>query len=264
MKQRVHTHSPCNLILTRLPTDSDRIAEYDMKLMDIDAENLGIPDTEYDARVTMPSGEFTRIVRDLSLLGESVRIEVSKEGVRFASEGEAANGSVLLKQTEAAREKYENYGKDDDEVKEEKDDEEEEENPRKKKIKKGKVKKEEKDGDVEMNGEDDDEGEFKAKSGDEGEDELEEDEDEQPKSKKRKKASSKVSRSHPYVYPFGLPHLLVEWPTVEKGQEVGRSTLRRRRVYRDEPTRLSVIQFEVPRQFLQEFIAVEHRTAYDE
>ena len=183
--------------------DSDRIAEYDMKLMDIDSESLGIPDTEYDARVTMPSGEFTRIVRDLSLLGESVRIEVSKEGVKFASEGEAANGSVLLKQTEAAREKYENYGKDDDEVKEEKDDddeEEEEDKPKKKKTKKDKVKKEEKDGDVEM---DDDEGEFKAKSDDEGEEEQEEeDEDEKPKSKKRKKASSKVSYSQSYVYWF--------------------------------------------------------------
>jgi hypothetical protein len=37
-------------------------------------------------------------VRDLSQLGESVRIEVSKEGVRFASDGEAANGNVLLRQ----------------------------------------------------------------------------------------------------------------------------------------------------------------------
>ncbi|KAI9463834.1 proliferating cell nuclear antigen [Boletus coccyginus] len=172
--------------------NSDRIAEYDMKLMDIDSENLGIPDTDYDARVTMPSGEFTRIVRDLSLLGESVRIEVSKEGVRFASEGEAANGSILLKQTEAAREKYEKYGKDDDEVKAGDDDDEEEEKPRKKKIKKEKVKKEEeeKDDDVEMNG-DDDGGEFKAKSDDEGEEEQDE-EDEKPQngqpSKKAKKS----------------------------------------------------------------------------
>ena len=41
----------------------------------------------------MSSSEFTRIVCNLSQLGESVRIEVSKdkEGVRFASEGEAFN-----------------------------------------------------------------------------------------------------------------------------------------------------------------------------
>ena len=181
--------------------DSDRFAEYAMKLMDIDSENLGIPDTDYDARITMPSSEFSRIVRDLSLLGESVRIEVTKEGVRFASEGEAANGSILLKQTEAAKEKYENYGKDDDEAKEEKDDaeEEEDERPKKKKIKKEKVKNEEKDGDVEMNGDDDDDGEFKVKSEDEGEEEKEEEEEdeenEKPKSKKRKKGPSKVSHS---------------------------------------------------------------------
>src|ERR1700735_3411063 len=69
-----------------LYVDSDRIAEYDMKLMDIDSDTLGIPETEYDARVTMASSKFTRIVRDLSQRGESVRIEVGKEGVWFARE----------------------------------------------------------------------------------------------------------------------------------------------------------------------------------
>jgi proliferating cell nuclear antigen len=170
---------------------SDRIAEYDMKLMDIDAETLGIPDTEYDARVTMTASEFTRIVRDLSQLGESVRIEVSKEGVRFASEGEAANGSVLLKQTEAAREKYANYGKDDEEAKED-DDDDEEGSSSKKKVKKEKnVKKE--DGDVEMEGEEEDEEqeEFQPKSDDEGEEEQDEDEEDKKSSKKRKKAPAK-------------------------------------------------------------------------
>ncbi|KAG1764419.1 proliferating cell nuclear antigen, N-terminal domain-containing protein [Suillus occidentalis] len=171
---------------------SDRIAEYDMKLMDIDAETLGIPDTEYDARVTMTASEFTRIVRDLSQLGESVRIEVSKEGVRFASEGEAANGSVLLKQTEAAREKYANYGKEDEEAKEEDDDDDEEGSSSKKKIKKEKnVKKE--DGDVEMEGEEEEEDqeEFQPKSDDEGEEEQDEDEEDKKSSKKRKKAPAK-------------------------------------------------------------------------
>ena len=70
-----------------------------MKLMDIDQEHLGIPDTQYDATITMSSAEFQRICRDLAALGESVKIEASKEGVRFSSEGEVGNGSVLLKQS---------------------------------------------------------------------------------------------------------------------------------------------------------------------
>jgi len=65
--------------------------------MDIDQETLGIPKTDYDAKITLSSSEFSRICRDLGQLGESVRIEVSKEGVRFVSEGDAANGSIHLR-----------------------------------------------------------------------------------------------------------------------------------------------------------------------
>lgn len=173
-----------------------------MKLMDIDADTLGIPDTEYDARVTMLAGEFTRIVRDLSSLGESVRIEVSKEGVRFASDGEAAQGNILLKQTDAARERYENYGKDDEED-EVKEDEDEEEQPKKAK-KKEKVKKEEgaDDEDEEMANGDDEEAEFQAKSEDEGEEEVS---DSEKKKRKRTAASSSVRPSLRLVsYPSPL------------------------------------------------------------
>jgi len=183
--------------LTVFSSDADRVAEYDMKLMDIDADTLGIPDTEYDARVTMLAAEFTRIVRDLSSLGESVRIEVSKEGVRFASDGEAAQGNILLKQTDAARERYENYGKDDeeDEVKEVKEDEDEE---KPKKAKKKEVKKEVKkeegaddDEDEEMANGDDDEAEFQAKSEGEGEEEVS---DSEKKKRKRTAASSSKAK----------------------------------------------------------------------
>lgn len=52
-------------------SDNDRISEYDIKLMDIDQEHLGIPDTEYAATVTLPSAEFQRICRDLSQISES-------------------------------------------------------------------------------------------------------------------------------------------------------------------------------------------------
>ena len=45
----------------------DRIAEYDMKPMDIDSDTLGIPETEYEKRVTMLSSESTCIVRRMSV-----------------------------------------------------------------------------------------------------------------------------------------------------------------------------------------------------
>ncbi|KAL1603486.1 proliferating cell nuclear antigen [Paraconiothyrium brasiliense] len=78
-------------------SSQDRISEYDIKLMDIDQEHLGIPETDYSAAITMPAAEFQRICRDLSALSESVAIEVSKEGVKFSCTGDIGSGSVQLR-----------------------------------------------------------------------------------------------------------------------------------------------------------------------
>jgi len=67
--------------------------------MDIDSEQLGIPETDYDAKIRMPSSEFAKIMRDLKDLGESVRIEATSEGVKFTAEGEIGSGSVTIKPT---------------------------------------------------------------------------------------------------------------------------------------------------------------------
>lgn len=52
-------------------SETDRLSEYDIKLMDIDQEHLAIPETDYAATVSMPSVEFQRICRDLNALSES-------------------------------------------------------------------------------------------------------------------------------------------------------------------------------------------------
>lgn len=79
--------------------NSDRLSEYQLRLMDIDAEHLGIPDTCYDATIRMSANEFRRICNDLNALGtESVAIDCSKEGVRFLANGDIGSGSITLKQ----------------------------------------------------------------------------------------------------------------------------------------------------------------------
>lgn len=90
------------LQLTFESPKSDRVGEFEMKLMDIDSEHLGIPDTQYDAVVKMSSSEFGRICRDLGNIGESVKVEVSKEGVSFSAEGEIGAARMTLKQGSAS------------------------------------------------------------------------------------------------------------------------------------------------------------------
>lgn len=88
--------------------------------MDIDSEHLGIPETTYEAVVTMSSTRFQEICRDLQTLSDSgmfmskdiysiladwpfsfswhvVTIECTKEGIKFSSDGEIGKGAVTLK-----------------------------------------------------------------------------------------------------------------------------------------------------------------------
>lgn len=76
----------------------DRISDFELKLMDIDSEHLGIPDTEYKANIRLPASEFQRIVRDLQVMGDTCQIGVTKEGVKFSASGDLGSGNIMLRQ----------------------------------------------------------------------------------------------------------------------------------------------------------------------
>jgi len=75
-----------------------RISHFDVKLMDIDSEHLGIPDTDYKCVVRMPSSEFKKICSEVGILGDTVQISASKEGVKFSVQGDIGTGSIICKQ----------------------------------------------------------------------------------------------------------------------------------------------------------------------
>lgn len=76
----------------------------ELKLMDIDNEQLGIPDTPYKCTVQMPSSEFQRIIRDLQVLGDTCTIGVTKEGIRFSVTGDLGTGNVLTRANSTGKE----------------------------------------------------------------------------------------------------------------------------------------------------------------
>jgi len=76
---------------------SDTIADFELKLMEIENDQLGIPDTPYKCTIKMPSREFERIVRDLQVLGDTCTIACSKEGVRFSVSGNIGTENILTR-----------------------------------------------------------------------------------------------------------------------------------------------------------------------
>jgi proliferating cell nuclear antigen len=79
----------------------ERYSAFELKLIDIDCEHLGIPDTVYKCVAKMPSLELQKICRDLKEFGETVQIGVTdKDGITFSVNGDIGNGSVRLKRRE--------------------------------------------------------------------------------------------------------------------------------------------------------------------
>jgi len=79
--------------------NGDRVSDYEMKLMSLDQEHLGIPETDYSCVIRLPSGELTRICRDLSQFGDSIVINCTKSGVIFSASGDIGTGNIKLVQT---------------------------------------------------------------------------------------------------------------------------------------------------------------------
>ncbi|KAJ1675586.1 hypothetical protein EV182_000985 [Spiromyces aspiralis] len=82
--------------------NGERVSQFDLKLLDIDSEHVSVPEQDYDCDIKISSAEFAKICRDLSGLGQSMVIDVTKEGVRFSAGGEIGNGSVMIKQGAAS------------------------------------------------------------------------------------------------------------------------------------------------------------------
>ncbi|GAU99214.1 hypothetical protein RvY_10246 [Ramazzottius varieornatus] len=74
----------------------ERVSEFELKLMNIDTEHLGIPETEYDSIIKMPSADLRRTCADLSQFGDSVTISCAKSDVRFETSGDIGTGNVRL------------------------------------------------------------------------------------------------------------------------------------------------------------------------
>lgn len=75
-----------------------RFSNFEVKLMDIDSERVGIPEAKYNCVVNMPSGELQRICKELSVIGETVTVSCSKDSVQFSVDGDMGSGNIVCKQ----------------------------------------------------------------------------------------------------------------------------------------------------------------------
>merc|ERR1739848_918587 len=85
-------------------SEEDRIADFDLKLMQIESEHMEIPEQHYKVVAKLHSSEFQNICRDLKEFGETMQVSASKEGLRFSVQGDVGTGNVMLKPRESEKE----------------------------------------------------------------------------------------------------------------------------------------------------------------
>ncbi|KAJ3433411.1 proliferating cell nuclear antigen [Anaeramoeba flamelloides] len=73
---------------------------YEIKLIDITGDPVGIPETEYSVTVSMASTEFSKICKDLGVMGETVKVEQKDKKVIFSTSGELGTGSIEINEGE--------------------------------------------------------------------------------------------------------------------------------------------------------------------
>merc|ERR1711862_748819 len=92
-------------------TDKHRISDFQLRLLNISPQHLGIPEKNYDAVVKLPSVDFYKICKDLGSIGESLTIAVSMDSTVFSTKDVAERVSVTLKKKNGCRQKR--YGSSD-------------------------------------------------------------------------------------------------------------------------------------------------------
>lgn len=75
---------------------ANRVAHYNMKLMNLSIEHLEIPDYTHDVTINMPSIEFQRLIRDMGQFGDYLVISCQDNIITFTIDGDNTACNVVL------------------------------------------------------------------------------------------------------------------------------------------------------------------------
>ena len=70
-----------------------------LKLLDIDEDIYSIPDVEFNSQINMPSVDFQKYCRDLSVIADVVHIKSSSSLLQFIAKGDFASQRIDINQT---------------------------------------------------------------------------------------------------------------------------------------------------------------------
>eukprot|EP00933_Yihiella_yeosuensis_P045429 TRINITY_DN407_c0_g3_i1.p1 TRINITY_DN407_c0_g3~~TRINITY_DN407_c0_g3_i1.p1 ORF type:complete len:259 (-),score=79.66 TRINITY_DN407_c0_g3_i1:240-1016(-) len=98
---KIQHQNDADVVSFQCEGSDDRIADFELKLMQIESEHMEVPEQHYKVVAKMPSSEFQKICKDLKEFGETLQLSASKEGLKFSVQGDLGTGNVMLKPRES-------------------------------------------------------------------------------------------------------------------------------------------------------------------
>lgn len=86
-----------NDVMAIMIEGESRNATFSMKLLDVSADSIGLPEMDIHACVTMDSAEFQLLVRDLGTLSDTVTISTHDDGISFEVDGDIGTAAIKLR-----------------------------------------------------------------------------------------------------------------------------------------------------------------------
>lgn len=87
--------------ITIANSDKNSITNFKLKLLDVDSEEISIPDVEFDSIVTMPSVYFQRICRDMLNISETMTIKSQGNQLCLSCDGDFARQETVIGEADA-------------------------------------------------------------------------------------------------------------------------------------------------------------------
>lgn len=79
--------------------EKNSTTDFRLKLLDVDGEDISVPDTEFDSVVTLPSAYFQRIARDMMNLSDAMTITSQGATLTLSCEGDFASQQTVIGET---------------------------------------------------------------------------------------------------------------------------------------------------------------------
>lgn len=106
----VENGNPHELGITIENAEKNALTQYKLKLLDVDAETINVPDVTFDRVLTLPSAYLQRLCREMINLGEFMTIAIEGPVLKLSCEGNFASQQTSIGEAEGCMTVLENTG----------------------------------------------------------------------------------------------------------------------------------------------------------